>query len=307
MQPKSHTVRREPRSPSRVVKVPDFKGRLASRALYVYLPPGYDDQEDRHYPVLYMHDGQNVFKAYARDSFDGTSWEADHSADSLIQSGSMQPVIIVGVANGGERRMAEYLPPYITLTPNGRKVSKRRLTSILSGRADRTARYYIEDVAGYVRARFRVLTGREHTATCGSSMGGLFSAFLAWEYPRFARNHALLSPSFWITSSQDGNLVTIDRIRQAEKPDLRIWLDSGTQDAPGRGNDDMENIRAARDVLLDKGFRDGPDFHYLLAKGAAHHESDWAKRLPSVLSFLFPGENARQPAGAATSANHQDA
>jgi predicted alpha/beta superfamily hydrolase len=244
-----------------------------------------------------MHDGQNIFEAFARDSFDGTTWRADRTAEALIQAGKMAPAIIVGVANGRERRMAEYLPPYITLITRGRKVSKRPVPPVLEGRADRTARYYIEDVAGYVRAHFRVLEGRENSATCGSSMGGLFSAYLAWEFPEFARGHALLSPSFWVTRSQEGGLETLERIRMAEKPDLRIWLDSGTQDAPGRGDDDMSITRTAREMLLEKGFEPGPDFRYMLARGATHHESEWARRLSKILPFLFP------PAAGQTGAN----
>ncbi|MEM6428804.1 MAG: alpha/beta hydrolase-fold protein, partial [Deinococcota bacterium] len=98
-------------SASCVVKVPNFRGRLSKRALYVYLPRGYLEQGHRHYPVIYMHDGQNCFESFVEDSFAG-SWQADLVADRAIAQGQMRECIIVGVSNGEAQRMAEYLPPY---------------------------------------------------------------------------------------------------------------------------------------------------------------------------------------------------
>ena len=122
----------------------------------------------------------------------------------------MQPCLIVGVSNGGDARLTEYLPDY-THCPNPmRPVTARRKrrwgeerdhSPEVMGQADRTLAYYRDEVAAYVNSHFRTLTGREHTATCGSSMGGLFSAYIGWEYPDFARHHAIMSASFWITDT----------------------------------------------------------------------------------------------------------
>jgi len=273
-------------SPSRVIKVPEFSGRLSPRALYVYLPPGYNDQPDRRYPVLYMHDGQNAFKAYEVDSYAG-AWDADLTADLLIAAGEMQPAIIVGVANGGKRRMAEYLPPYVTIRPKARRRGAH--PAPIQGRADRTAEYYLEDVAGYINDEYRVLSGREHTATCGSSMGGVFSTYLAFEHPEFARNHALLSPSYWTMYNQEGGLEVIDALKSLEAvPDLRLWLDSGTYDREDVGNDDRHNTTLFREALIEAGFVEGQNLRYFLDEGAVHHESSWSARLPEVFRFLFP-------------------
>ena len=195
-------------SPSRVEKIFSFEGSLSARALYLYLPAGYDEQPDTHYPVLYMHDGQNLFEAFVEDSYLG-SWRADETADRLIREGRMQPCIIVGVSNGGEARLAEYLPPYASYTlpaPKIKRKGKGRKIPLkpLQGRADETFVYYQNEVAPFVAANYRVLTGREHTATGGSSLGGLFSTYIAWEHPEFARSHAILSPSYWITRDGGG-------------------------------------------------------------------------------------------------------
>ena len=282
-------------SPSQVIKITNFRGRLPKRTIYVYLPPGYLEQVNQAYPVLYMHDGQNCFETYVEDSYVG-SWRADQTADRLILAQAIQPCIIVGVSNGGEARMEEYLPPYVKnyalSTPD--KKNKKPAT-ILNGRADQTAAYYQADVAPYIQAHYRALKGREHTATCGSSLGGLFSAYIAWDRPGFARHHAIMSPSLWITKcpnpqtrTENPRYKTIDRFRTGSPPDVRIWLDSGTKSNGGTGDDGLSLTRKAKTALLANGFIEGENFRYYIDQGANHHETAWASRFDKVLRFLFP-------------------
>ncbi|GAB4578938.1 MAG: hypothetical protein Fur0022_16750 [Anaerolineales bacterium] len=282
-------------SPPRVVKIPRFIGTLPTRPLYVYLPRGYDEHTHRQYPAIYMHDGQNVFETYVEDSFAG-SWKADVTANQLIAQGKMRECIIVGVANGNRNRIAEYLPPYMTLFTRARRSPRKpeheigkaeRLRSRprpVYGRAHRTVMYYQNEVQRYILRHYRSLHGRENTATVGSSMGGLFSAYIAWDHPNFARHHAIMSPSFWITRNQEGALEMVEHFRHLERRDLRLWLDSGTQ------YDGERDTRAARDALLENGYVEGPDFQYYLDRGAGHHEAAWAGRLGKVFQFLFPIE-----------------
>lgn len=280
---------------SRVVKIPHFTGTLHRRALYVYLPRGYDQHTDRSYPVLYLHDGQNCFESFVHDSFSG-SWRADHTADYLINQGRLRECIIVGVSNGGNHRIPEYLPPYANypafLDQNHSQKSSRSKIRSREGRADKTCDYYIHEVAPYIEKYYRALPGRENRAVCGSSMGGLFTMYMAWEYSDFARHYAALSTSFWITRHNIGDLKSplemVERLRTGRPRDMRLWLDSGSQDAPGVGNDGKEDTLAAKNALLHNGYVEGPNFHYHLAEGAIHHESAWAGRLDRVLQFLFP-------------------
>lgn len=277
-------------SPARVDKLEAFEGSLATRALYVYLPRGYDEQPSRRYPVIYLHDGQNVFEAFVADSFAG-SWRADETASRLIAAGQMQEAIIVGVSNGGEARMAEYLPPYTHyhLHPKRRRGHARRRAPTVIGRANKTASYYQHEVAAHITENYRVLAGREHTATVGSSMGGLFSWYLAFEHPEFARNHAVMSSTFWITSDGKGKLEALTRLQQLPKRDLRLWLDSGEgKDRPGGDDDNKYCTLEAREALLAAGYEEGEDFVYYLDEGARHQESDWATRLDRVFRFLLP-------------------
>lgn len=279
-------------SPSRVEKIPAFTGSLPTRDIYVYLPRGYDQQPARSYPVIYMHDGQNCFEAFAGDSFAG-SWQADLVADRLIAHGQMRECIIVGVSNGGPARKAEYLPPYTTIYPPAKSVGKmgkkpHAASLPYSGRADETLAYYRYEVAPFVNQQYRTLVGRENTATCGSSLGGLFTTYIAWERTEFAYHHAAMSPSFWITRTPQGTLETIERLRTGEPRDIRLWLDSGTLDAPGRGDDGRADTLAARNALLENGYVEGPNFQYFVDDGAVHNEAAWAGRLDKVFCFLFP-------------------
>lgn len=279
-----------PNSPSQVKKLPGFAGSLPSRALYLYLPPGYEESRNE-YPVLYMHDGQNIFDAYVQDCFAGHSWQAARTADRLIAAGEIRPPIIVGIANGDMARTQEYLPDYVTLSKKGGLV----FDPPLKGGADRTLAYYINEVAAFIRSKYRVLSGRENTATCGSSMGGLLSNYFAWEAPEFAKHHALLSPAYWLTLNDSGENAMIKRMQALPKPDVRIWIDSGVEDTVGKGDDGMYLTMEMRDAMLALGFEEGVDFHYLLDETAIHHETCWAKRLPGVMRFLFPVEGGYVP------------
>ncbi len=294
-------------SPSRVEKVA-LTGSLGKRALYVYLPPGYASTPEARYPVLYMHDGQNCFERYVEDAYSG-SWQADLTADKLIREGRMRPAIIVGVSNGREKRLGEYLPPYSRFhyQPPKRKGARgrKRRPVVIEGQADRTAAFYLREVAPFIHARYRVLAGREHTATCGASMGGLFSFYLALSYPEFARQHAVMSPSLWITRNEGGTLEALERLRRYPKRELRLWLDSGegTEKLPGGDDDNKFVTLQAREALIEAGYLEGEDFVYYLDEGALHHESAWAKRLDKVLSYLFPASastSTRQEAARAT-------
>jgi predicted alpha/beta superfamily hydrolase len=160
--------------------------------------------------------------------------------------------------------------------------------SPVPGRAAATLDFYRDEVAPFVAGRYRVLPGREQTATCGSSLGGLFSVYIAWEHTDFARHHAGLSTSFWITRDRSGKLETIERMRTGLRRDVRLWLDSGTLGSPGGGDDGQRETAEARAALLEAGYVEGVDFQCYFAEGATHSEGAWAARLPLVLQFLFP-------------------
>lgn len=235
------------------------------RNVMVYLPEIYASEPDRRFPVFYLHDGQNVFDP--RTSYiAGCTWRAHASADRLTGAGLIEPIILVGVANTGLRRMAEYTP--------------RRDMRLGGGEGDRYGRLLVDELKPLIDSTYRTLPGPENTALGGSSLGGLISLYLALQYRAVFGKVAVMSPSVWW--DQRSLLSLVRRI--SPEPPLRIWLDMGT----------AEGVRHLRDTdllystLLERGWQSGQDIFYLRDDGGLHNEAAWARRLPSALEFLFP-------------------
>lgn len=244
------------RSPSRVVTVPAWYSRTLGNArdLFIYLPRDYDTT-DRRYPVVYMHDGQNLFDPRAIMG----GWRAKETLDREVAAGRLDDVIVVGAANT-PARMQEYLPPES------------------GGAADRYVRFLTDELKPWADAHLRTRPGREDTGVLGSSLGGLVSFYAGWERPDVFGRVGSLSGSFWLRD----HLASLE---QDAPRALRVWLDSGTAGASG---DSYEHTVAARDLLLGKGFVLGRDLQHVVDIGAGHDERAWAGRLGAALGFLFP-------------------
>src|SRR5262249_44323272 len=141
------------------------------RRLIVWLPPGYNTRQQR-YPVLYMHDGQNLFDDAT--SFLG-EWHADETATMLIEQKRIEPIIIVGVENTGTSRLDEY-------TPTEGEDRTGATTRRAGGRGELYAQFLIQEVKPFIDANYRTLPDREHTAVAGSSLGGLISLYLGYQH-----------------------------------------------------------------------------------------------------------------------------
>jgi predicted alpha/beta superfamily hydrolase len=228
-----------------------------ARPIQIYLPPGYDRSGLR-YPVLYMHDGQNLFGADAM--FGG--WRVAETCDRLIAEGRLRPVIVVGVGNTAAR-MSEYIP------------------EADGGEASRYGAFLTDELKPWVDQTLRTRPEREHTGVCGSSLGGLVSLFLGWSRPDVFSRIGSLSGSYWLRAWVD------DLERSTARPSLRVWLDSGNQ---GSSADSLENTLRVRDVLLRKSWALGGDLEHFVDYGASHNERYWRGRLSRVLRFLFPPE-----------------
>lgn len=268
-------------SAPRVEKIPAPPGRLSPRSIYVYLPRGYDQETGAQYPVILMHDGQNCFEQFVQDSFVG-SWKADLVATRLIDEGRMRKCIVVGVSNGGANRLREYLPPWANYRG-------------IRGEADATLAYCFDDLLPWLRANYRVADGREHVATVGSSMGGLMALYAAFEWTDRAMRHAAVSPALQVTRPADGDEPAIfAKYAAMPKPNVRLWMDSGTLDVPTStspdDDDGMRHTMRMRDVLLDMGFVYGDDLMHVTDPGAYHNEGPWSARLDRVFEYLFPAE-----------------
>jgi predicted alpha/beta superfamily hydrolase len=253
---------------------PDFAStRLTNRRnVIVYLPPGYDAARDARYPVLYMHDGQNLFDRAT--AFGSREWEMDETAERLIAAGTIQPLIIVGIYNTGAR-MSEY-------TPVGPAPAAGR-----SG--DDYARFLIEELKPFIDRTYRTKPDRDNTGVAGSSLGGLISLNLAMRHPDVFGKAGVISPSlFW----NDGQLLKEAPLRAAELRRVKLWVDIGTDEQrPPAGDSISTAVRNARrlvETFAQMGLVRGRDYFYLEVEGAQHNETWWARRADRVLTFLFP-------------------
>jgi predicted alpha/beta superfamily hydrolase len=232
------------------------------RDLIVYLPPGYFDSPERHYPVLYMHDGQNLMDPAT--SFSG-EWGVDETAEQLIQAGQVEPLIIVGVYNTSDR-IAEY-----TQVPDPRHPG---------GKADEYGRFLVEELKPLIDAKYRTRTGPEDTGLAGSSLGGLVSLYLGMKYPGTFGRLGVISPSVW-WSDRD----IVKRVQAlGTKPPLKLWVDMGTRE----DKDAIPDARLLRDALIAKGWVLGTDLRYVEFEGDGHNEHAWSARMDDVLKYLFP-------------------
>lgn len=235
-----------------------------TRDLTVYLPPGYDEKDDRRYPVLYMQDNQNLFDAN-RAYVPGNHWRLHEAADAAIGERTAAPMIIVGVDHAGVARADEYTHVEDPKHKSG-------------GRASDYARMLIEELKPVIDAGFRTLPDAEHTAVGGSSLGGLVSLFLFLRHPDVFRRVAVMSPSVWWSD----RAIVADADAFTGKPS-RMWLDIGGRE----GGDALRDARELRDHLKAKGWGD-ETFHYHEDRRGDHSERAWAKRVRSALEFLFP-------------------
>lgn len=239
------------------------------RDVTVYLPPGYEEETGRHYPVMVMHDGQNLFDP--RTSFiPGRTWRIAETADEVIGDGEVEPLIIVGVANTGDRRLAEYTPTCDWKMGGGEAAKYGELLT--------------KELLPFLYSRYRIPFGPQHTGLGGSSLGGLVTLYLGLKYPEIFGRLAVHSPSVWWNHKSIIGFVNETAPALVYRP--RIWLDVG--DSEGRRTLADADLLERR--LLAHGWRDGADLDYERVPGGTHDEAAWALRVGPMLRFLFPAE-----------------
>jgi predicted alpha/beta superfamily hydrolase len=235
------------------------------RVLFVYLPPQYDAEPSRRFPVFYLHDGQNLIDP--QTSFvAGHTWRAGETADRMNREGLAEPLILVGIANTGFRRMAEYTPT--------------RDYRLGGGEGHAYGRLIVAELKPWVDASFRTQPERGRTGLGGSSLGGLITLYLGLRYPEVFSRLAVLSPSIWWNQRSILGFVAEAR----PKPDLRIWLDIGTAE----GTRHVRDTELLERRLIQMGWVPGVDVKLLKVEGGFHSEDAWAARFDQVLAFLFP-------------------
>jgi predicted alpha/beta superfamily hydrolase len=237
------------------------------RDLLAYLPPSYG-RGDRRYPVIYMHDGQNLFD---RATSFGEEWEVDQTLEEA--SGEGLEAIVVGIPNT-DARLDEYSP-------------FRDPRHARGGRGDDYLRFLVETVKPIVDRDFRTRPERESTGIAGSSMGGLISLYAFFARPTTFGFAGVMSPALWF-----GGRGIFGYVRDRPFTPGRIYLDIGTNE----GGEALGDARRMKSLLEEKGYRTGRDLLFYVEMGGRHNERAWARRLKHVLRFLLGAPPRPSPA-----------
>lgn len=243
-----------------------FESRFlpAHRDLIVYLPPDYEDNQSRRYPVLYVQDGQNMFDA-ATSFLPGREWHMDEEAQTLITQRAIEPLIIVGISSSGLARVNEFTPP-IAAGPKP------------TGHADLYGRMLVEEIKPFIDARYRTITAAAQTGLAGTSLGGLATLYLGLKYKDVFGRLAIISPAaFW-----DNEMISRYVRSLPAKTNQRIYLTIGAAEPP----EFLNSTRDLRKSLISKGWKEGSDFGYLEVEGAQHCPGERAVRVDHTLRFL---------------------
>lgn len=248
---------------------PDVRSRFLAQThdIIVCVPPEYALEPQRRFPVLYLHDGQNVFDDLPMSPF-GVQWGVDTTARALIHADVIEPIILVAIGNAGRDRIDEYTPTRDQMHDAG-------------GMADRYGQMLVYEIKPFIDRHYRTKREARDTGLAGSSLGGLLTLHLGVTHPAIFGKLALLSPSVWWDDRWIIRQLTeeIDERR----PALSIWLDVGTGEARM-----LKGTRLLHRMLLRKGWQEGVDLHYMEADGALHDERAWGHRTGLFLRFLFP-------------------
>jgi predicted alpha/beta superfamily hydrolase len=225
------------------------------RDIFVWLPPSYSVLAEKRYPVLYMHDGQNLINPVT--SFAGMDWQVDETVTRLIKAGRMKEIIVVGI-NNTKDRLEEYSD---------------------SKKGNNYIKFITDELKPFIDSEYRTLPDSKNSAVMGSSMGGLISFITAWKHPEVFSIAGCMSSSFYYDNDK-----IFETIKSHDKPfrGQKIYIDHG-EDGLTRG----QKMFA---LLTMKGFIIGTNIDYYYARGADHNEAAWAERLERPLLFFFGKE-----------------
>lgn len=229
-----------------------------TRRISVLLPYNYYET-DKSYPVLYLHDGQNLFDEYAPYG----NWGIDKTLEKMAENG-MGDVIIVAIDHGGKLRIQEYLP-----------YSTPRYTE---AEGNLYLQFMLDDLKPMIERLFRVRPEREFTGIGGSSLGGLISLYAGFKYPEFFGNMMIFSPSLWISEE-------IYQMAKAFVPagPTDIYLYAGGMESANH----YGQVRRLDTILQEKRKYDGFNLMFAHNPSGQHKEIHWGKQFPLAYQWLF--------------------
>ncbi|CAF1199102.1 unnamed protein product [Rotaria sordida] len=232
-----------------------------TRRIWIYLPRSYSTNLNRHYPVVYAHDGQNLFDSST--SYSG-EWSIDESLDILSQE-----LIVVGIDNGGSERLNELTP-----FPN---------TNYGGGQANNYLNFIVEKLRPYINSHFRTKPERENTAILGSSLGGLCSFYAAIRHEDVFGLIGIFSPSFWFTN----DIYTYVENYHFKNSPPKLYFVGGQLESSTMISDIQRMINLLKNTT--KEYRDDKNYlKMIIASDGQHQEWFWKREFPNSIKWLFP-------------------
>lgn len=237
-----------------------------TRRIRVWLPDNYDENDKTtRYPVMYMHDGQNLFDAYTAYSGE---WKIDEAIGEMMDEG-YRGTIIVGIDNGGEKRLDEYSPTWPFIIGD---------VPLINPEGEKYARFIVETLKPHIDQNFNTLSDRAHTGIGGSSMGGIISFFTALEYQETFGYAVIFSSSFWVyEESLLGDFLS------AKVKDVHFFPKMYIYHGAAEGSDAYFNRLISLLKLLNI---PETQYAYKMQAGGTHTEASWARAFPEAYKWL---------------------
>ena len=232
-----------------------------TRRVWIYLPASYNSSGKK-YPVLYMHDGQNIFDDAT--SFSG-EWGVDEAMDSLGLK--TKECIVVGIDNGGDKRLNEYCPYDFNLRGTNNKPN--------AGEGGKYVDFLVKTLKPFVDKRWRTLKDSKNTFTAGSSMGGLISMYAVLKYPKVFGGAGVFSPAFWV-----GPKIFDDIRAKGKKVNAKIYFYAGDEEGESMVPMTIRAFNEMHRVSKSK-------MCEVIRAGGKHNEQRWRVEFPLFYEWLM--------------------
>lgn len=232
---------------------------IGTRRIAALLPYNYYET-DRHYPVLYLQDGQNLFDDYAPYG----NWAVDKRLAQL-QAEGQGDIIIVAIDHAMDKRIVEFTPSNTT-------------TRFGAGQGRKYARFLAEELKPYIDRNFRTKKDYDHTGIGGSSMGGLISIYAGMMYPKVFGRLMVFSPSLWVTPN-----IRFQLVHFHEPHTGRVYLYGGKKESANM----IPNLKKLQQAIAEKAGEEKPSFHLSIDPEGEHNEARWGLEFPKAIRWLF--------------------
>jgi predicted alpha/beta superfamily hydrolase len=235
-----------------------------TRRIWIYLPENYSLQPSYHYPVLYLHDGQNVFD-------DATSFAGEWGVDEFLDSAMVRSCIVVAIDNGADKRLNEYCPYNFSLKSLGISSAD----SINRGEGDQYVDFLVKTLKPFIDKNYRTLKDKSNTFIAGSSMGGLISMYAVLKYPKVFGGAGVFSPAFWV-----GPKIFDDIKAIGKKVRSKIYFYAGKQESERMVPDMLKAFDEMTEVSKSK-------MTTVIRDNGKHNEMTWRKEFPLFYRWII--------------------